>query len=129
MKTRTAFIISFLFLIILMIGVARPMNGVNAAPPAQGFVTATPGADGRILYTVIAGDSCSSVAFKHGITVQQLRQYNTRLDESCTLSIGQIMVVGLIQPAGPTTRPSATFSPPPVTSSPFQCTNQDSGFT
>src|SRR5258706_7935248 len=114
MKTRTAFIISFLFLIILMIGVALPMNGVNASPPAQGFVTATPGADGRILYTVIAGDSCSSVAFKHGITVQQLRQYNTRLDESCTLSIGQIMVVGLIQPAGSTPGRSAHLFDPTV---------------
>src|SRR5678815_703720 len=87
MKTRITFFISFLLLVILMIGVSLPMRGVNAAPPAQGFVTATPGADGRILYTVVANDTCSSVAFQHGITVQQLRQYNTRLDENCTLSI------------------------------------------
>ncbi len=124
MKIRTTFIIGFLFLIILTIGIALPMNEVNAAPPAQGFVTATPGADGRILYTVVAGDSCSSVAFKHGITVQQLRQYNTHLDEGCILSIGQPLVIGLVQPAGPTPGPAPTFAPPTVTSTPFNGTTE-----
>ena len=124
MKTRTNFIFIFLLFVVFIIGIMLPMNAVNAAPPAQGFVTATPGADGRILYTVISGDSCSSVAFKHGITVQQLRSYNTRLDESCTLSIGQVLVVGLIQPAGPTPGPSATFAPPTVTSTPFNGTTE-----
>ena len=124
MKTRTIFFISFLLLLILMIGVSLPMRGVNAAPPAQGFVTATPGVDGRILYTVVANDTCSSVAFQHGITVQQLRQYNTRLDENCTLSIGQPIVVGLVQPAGPTAGPGPTLAPPTVTATPFSGTTE-----
>lgn len=119
MKTRTTFFIAFLFLVILMIGVALPAHGVDAAPPAQGFVTATPGADGRILYTVVEGDSCSAVAFKHGITVQQLRQYNTRLDENCTLSIGEQIVIGLVQPPGPTPGPAPTLAPPTITATPF----------
>ena len=124
MKTRTAFFICFLLLVVLMIEIALPANGVNAAPPAQGFVTATPGADGRILYTVVEGDSCSVVAFKHGITVPQLRQYNTRLDESCTLSIEQQVVVGLVQPPGPTAGPAPTLAPPTVTSTPFSGTTE-----
>ena len=121
MKTRTIFFISFLLFAVLMIGVALP---VNAAPPAQGFVTATPGPDGRILYAVVAGDSCSSVAFQHGITVPQLRQYNTRLDANCTLSIGELLIVGLAQAPGPTAGPAPTLAPPTVTATPFNGTTE-----
>jgi len=124
MKTRTILFISCLLPAILTIGIALPANGVHAAPPAQGFVTATPGADGRILYTVVEGDYCSSVAFQHGITVQQLRLYNTRLDESCTLSIGQQIVVGLAQAPGPTAGPAPTLAPPTVTATPFNGTTE-----
>ena len=121
MKTRTTFFISFLLFAFLMIGVALP---VNAAPPAQGFVTATPGPDGRILYAVVAGDSCSSVAFQHGITVPQLRQYNTRLDANCTLSIGELLIVGLAPAPGPTAGPAPTLAPPTVTATPFNGTTE-----
>lgn len=124
MKTRTIFFIVFLLLVVLMIGVALPATTANAAPPAQGFVTATPGADGRILYIVVGGDSCSSVAFQHGITVQQLRIYNTRLDENCTLSIGQSLVVGLAQAPGPTAGPAPTLAPPTATATPFSGTTE-----
>lgn len=124
MKTRTTFFIVFLLLAFLTIGVALPAHGVNAAPPAQGFVTATPGADGRILYTVVSADSCSSVAFQHGITVPQLRQYNTRLDDDCTLSIGQSIVVGLAQAPGPTAGPAPTLAPPTPSATPFNGTTE-----
>ena len=124
MKIRNIFFISFLIFAIFLIGIALPVNGVNAAPPAQGFVTATPGADGRILYTVVSGDSCSSVAFQHGITVPQLRQYNTRLDDDCTLSIGQLIVVGLAQAPGPTLGPAPTLAPPTPTATPFNGTTE-----
>ncbi len=121
MKTRTTFFISFLLFVILTIGVALP---VNAAPPAQGFVTATPGADGRILYTVVSGDSCSSVAFQHGITVPQLRQYNTRLDADCTLSIGEKLVVGLAPAPEPTAGPAPTLAPLTPTATPLNETTE-----
>jgi len=124
MKIRNIFFISFLIFAIFLIGIALPVSGVNAAPPAQGFVTATPGADGRILYTVVSGDSCSSVAFQHGITVPQLRQYNTRLDDDCTLSIGQLIVVGLAQAPGPTLGPAPTLAPPTPTATPFNGTTE-----
>ena len=97
---------------------------MNAAPHAQGFVTATPGPDGRILYAVVSGDSCSSVAFQHGITVPQLRQYNTRLDANCTLSIGELLIVGLAPAPGPTAGPAPTLAPPTVTATPFNGTTE-----
>jgi len=125
MKIRSAFFIIFFLFAILLIGLALPANSVTAAPPKQGFVTSTAGPDGRILYTVVAGDNCSSVAFQHGITVQQIRQYNTRLDESCTLTIGQQIIVGLVQlQTDPTAGPSPTLAGPIPTSTPFTGTTE-----
>jgi LysM repeat protein len=125
MKNRTSLLTGFLFLSILAIGLILPAQPANAAPPAQGFVTSTPGADGRIMYTVVVDDTCSKVAFQHGITVQKLREYNTRLDEACTLSVGQQIVVGLIQPdLGPTPGPAPTLIPPTITATPFSGTTE-----
>ena len=125
MKNRTTLFMICLALAILLIGLVIPVSLANAAPPAQGFVTATPGADGRILYTVVEGDSCSTVALLHGITVQQIRQFNTRLDDSCTLTIGQQVVVGLAQlETGPTAGPSPTLAAPIATATPFNGTTE-----
>lgn len=109
----------------LLIGRILPANNVNAAPNLQGFVTNTPGPDGRILYTVVEGDNCSGVALNHGITVQQLRQYNTRLDDSCNLNIGQQLVVGLVAPiTAPTVGVIPTPTLPSVTATPFNGTTE-----
>lgn len=87
-------------------------------------MTATPAPDGRILYFVVEGDSCSTVAFKHGIAVAQLRQFNTRLDENCTLTIGQQLVVGLAVLNAPTAGPGPTLPPPTVTATPVSGTTE-----
>lgn len=108
----------FFFLTILL-----PFGGAQAAPQAQ-FITATPGPDGRILYIVVEGDSCLQVALLHGITVQQLRQFNTRLDENCTLIPGQQLVVGLAQPEAPTAGPAPTLPSPTVTATPVSGTTE-----
>jgi hypothetical protein len=125
MKIRSAIFITIFFCVILAVGVVLPANPADAAPRAQGFVTSTPGPDGRILYTVVAGDNCSSVAFQHGITVPQLRQYNTRLDDECTLTIGQQIIVGLVQlQTGPTAGPSPTLLAPIATPTLFTGTTE-----
>ncbi len=125
MKFRTALFIGFFVIAILAIGLILPANSTVAASPAQGFVTATPGADGRILYTVQEGDNCSSVAFLHSVTVQQLRLFNTRLDEACTLIPGQQIIVGLAQSqTGPTPGPLATPTLPGATATPFSGTTE-----
>jgi len=125
MKTRATLLIGCLLLAVFVLGLVFPFSKVIAAPPMQGFVTATPGADGRILYTVVGGDTCSIVAFKHGLTVPQIRQFNTRLDENCTLYIGQQLVVGLAQPETgltPETLPTPTL--PAITATPFNGTTE-----
>jgi hypothetical protein len=121
MKTRLPFIVLFLLIALLVLGISLP---VAAAPLAQGFITATPGPDGRILYTVVDGDTCSLVALKHGIGVPQLRQFNTRLDENCTLTIGQQLVVGLAAQNVPTAGPAPTLLPPTPTATPVSGTTE-----
>jgi len=121
MKIRTTLFIFLFFLILLLIGAALP---VSAAPQPQGFVTSTPGPDGRILYIVQAGDTCSQVALLHGITVTTLRQFNNRLDENCTLSVNQSLVVGLSVSNIPTAGPAPTLPSPTVTSTPVSGTTE-----
>jgi hypothetical protein len=118
--------VPFLFLTIvflLLLGLALPFRGASAAPNAQ-FVTATPGPDGRIMYVVVEGDSCLQVALLHSITVPQLRQFNTRLDEDCTLTVGQQLVVGLAQAETPTPGPAPTLPSPTATTTPVSGTTE-----
>jgi hypothetical protein len=121
MKTRLSFIIFLVLVLLLFLGISLP---VAAAPPAQGFVTATAMPDGRILYVVQEGDTCSSVALKHGIGMAQLRQFNSRLDQDCTLVIGQQLIVGLIPQNVPTAGPAPTLPQPTVTATPVSGTTE-----
>ena len=123
MNARHLVLIFSIILGLLILGINLPLHGANAAPMAQ-FVTATPGPDGRILYTVVAGDSCLQVALLHGITVQQLRQFNTRLDADCTLAVGQQLVVGLASLNAPTAGPAPTLPSPTVTPTPVSGTTE-----
>ena len=127
MKVRYIFFLILIIVLLFFIGMTLPASTAStasAAPRAQGFVTATPGLDGRILYVVVAGDSCLQVAFLHGITLPQLRQLNTRLDEDCTLIAGQQLVVGLAQPEAPTAGPAPTLPPPTFTPTPISGTTE-----
>lgn len=111
------FLVILTFLLILMLGVWLP---ANAAPTAQVIPTPTAGTDGRILYVVQAGDSCYRVAAINNITLDQLRQFNTNLDENCTLTEGQQLLIGIVSTAGtPTAGPSPTALPPTVSPTPF----------
>jgi hypothetical protein len=123
MNVRHLLFIFSIILGLLILGVSLPLRGANAAPVSQ-FVTATPGPDGRILYTVVAADSCLQIALLHGITVQQLRQFNPRLDPDCTLVIGQQLVVGLASASGPTAGPAPTLPSPTVTATPVSGTTE-----
>jgi len=124
MKVRFILFLVLIIVLLLFIGTALPASTASAAPHKQGFVTATPGPDGRILYIVLQGDSCLQVALLHGITLPQLRQLNTRLDENCTLIAGQQLVVGLAQPEAPTAGPAPTLPPATVTSTPISGTTE-----
>ncbi len=107
----------------LLLGLWLP---ANAAPGKQQVIpTATPGADGRILYIVQPGDSCFRVAAIHSITVDQLRQLNSKLDANCGLVEGQELLIGIVSLAGtPTAGPSPTPAPPTPTPTLFTGTTE-----
>src|ERR1044071_6624238 len=123
MKPRFVLFACFFILLLSFLGILLPLSDANSAPDLQ-FVTATPGPDGRILYTVVAGDSCLQIAFLHGITVPQLRQFNTRLDENCTLTVGQQLVVGLVSSTIATAGPVATLTSTTLTATPVSGTTE-----
>lgn len=99
----------------------------NAAPPAQvQYATPTPGQDGRIIYIVQPGDTCTRVTLLNGISEQILRQLNSKLDENCTLIEGQELLIGLAETSGgtPTPGPSPTPLPPTASPTPFTGTTE-----
>src|SRR3989304_5045848 len=97
----------------------------NAAPAMQQFLTPTPGADGRIIYVVQPGDNCFRVAALNGITVDQLRQLNSKLDENCTLIAGQELLIGIGSLAGaPTPGLGSALGTPTVTPTPLSGTTE-----
>jgi len=116
------FFILLILVTLLMVGLWLP---ANAAPSVQQFPTATPGLDGRILYVVQAGDNCFRVAALNSITIEQLRQLNSKLDENCTLIVGQELLVGIVSISGtPTAGPSPTLSAPTITPTPLTGTTE-----
>ena len=124
MNPKRLFIL-FTLVSLLLFGLWLP---ASAAPGMQQTdPTATPGADGRILYIVKAGDNCFRVAALHSITIEQLRQLNSKLDADCTLIEGQELLIGIISVAGtptPGASPTpgfATVTPTPLTGTTEVC--------
>ncbi len=121
MKLRPVVIVGIFLITLVLFGISLP---AQAAPSPQGvqFATSTPLPDGRILYQVQAGDSCIRIALLNGISVEQLRQLNTKLNPACSnLITGDILLIGTGGPSvvSPTPGPSPTPLPPTVTPTPF----------
>lgn len=110
------FAILFLLMSLLVFGLWLP---AGAAPKTQQYLTPTPGTDGRIIYVVQPGDNCFRVAALHGISVDVLRQLNSRLDENCTLVEGEELLIGIVAAATPTVQANLTPSTPTVTPTPL----------
>lgn len=85
----------------------------------QQFATPTPGPDGRIIWIVEEGQSCSQISTLTGVPLNQLRALNN-LDESCLLSPGDELVIGTGGPVSsePTSVPGATATQAPATETP-----------
>lgn len=78
----------------------------RAEIPAQvQYQTPTAGADGRILYKVVAGDSCLRIELLTGVKIDTLKTLN-KLDDACTLREGQELLLGVV-----TVAPTATTNP------------------
>lgn len=116
MRQKTFLPLGLLLVFGLLLLMAIP---AAANPQAQAFYqTPTPGPDGRIIYTVKAGDSCLSISLLTGMDITQLRLLNN-LDEECFLSEGQELLLGVIEEVEPTAGPSPTPTQSPPTPTPF----------
>ncbi len=92
-----------------------------AASPAQqvAYPSPTPGPDGRIIYIVKAGETCTEISLLYGVTVEYIRSTNL-LDENCTLREGQALMIGVGAPSSvsPTPGPAPTATPNLPTATP-----------
>lgn len=110
---RLLYITALALTLFLLASVSLPAQASGPSQLPQ-FSTPTPGADGRILYTVQAGDSCYRIEALTGVPVSQLRALNPQLDENCTLTPNQQLLIGMGGPSGgatPTTGAEATATP------------------
>jgi hypothetical protein len=93
---------------------------VAAAPAGQvAYPSPTPGPDGRIIYVVKAGETCTQISLLYGVSVEFIRTTNL-LDENCTLREGQELMIGVGGPSqiSPTPNPAATAMPATPTATP-----------
>ena len=102
------------------LSVSVALTAQASGPQQQQLVTPTPGPDGRIVWIVTEGQNCTQIATVAGITLAQLRGLNG-LDQNCSLTVGQSLVIGTGGPGGSTpisNGPAATATPAPPTPSP-----------
>jgi len=125
MKIRCILAVSLLLVFFLLLGFSLSAQASPAAQLPQ-YATPTPGPDGRIIYIVKEGDNCTSIILKNGITEQQLRALNSKLDAKCFVLAGQELLLGLGGPTvfTPTPGPSPTPLPASPTPTPFTGTTE-----
>jgi LysM repeat protein len=117
MKTRLVLVI-----LLLLTGVVLLWSQIPAAasPVSQvAYPSPTPGPDGRIIYKVKAGETCTQISLLYGVSVEYIRTTNL-LDENCTLREGQDIMIGVGGPSiiSPTPNPAATVTPATPTATP-----------
>ena len=116
-QKKFIFIFTFIIAGILLVWTILP---VAASPQPQAYyLTPTPGADGRIIYTVKAGDTCISVTLLNNISLDQLRKLNNITGAECPLIVGQKLVLGIVENPTATPGPSPTPKPLLPTPTPF----------
>jgi hypothetical protein len=109
----------FLFTLALLAGFSLTAQAAGDSQLPQ-YATPTPGADGRIIYIVQPGDNCLRIQLLTGVPIDQLRTLN-RLDEACSITEGQQLVIGFVELANttPTAGPAPTATPALPTPTPF----------
>src|SRR5512143_3299029 len=124
MKIGSAFLVTILMAALLALAISLP---AHAGPVQQQFATNTPLPDGRILYKVQAGDTCTKIQLLYGVSFEELRQLNQNINADCTNIIeGQEILVGT---GGPAAAPSITPGPSPTAGIPTPTPTPLSGTT
>lgn len=114
-------------LALLMVGAVLVLGqrDVHGSALQQGsYQTATPNADGQILYTVQEGDTCIRVFLLTGVSVDDIIALND-LGPDCDIFSSQQLLLAQLDPITPTPEgpvPTVTLGPP--TPTPFEGTGQ-----
>ena len=113
------FLYAFLILAALVFFGMRVPAGASPALQVQ-YATPTAGPDGRIIYIVQPGDTCTRISLLNNISIDQLLQLNPVLDENCLLQVGTELMLGIGGPAAvsPSPGPAPTQEPPTITPTP-----------
>ncbi len=123
MKIKLFLLFSVPILIALLVGLSFSAQAAESPQGIGQYQTPTAESDGRIIYTVGDGDNCVRISLLNGITENQLRAMNPELDETCTVIVGQRLVIGVggpaaeptVTPGGPTAVPTqAQPTPTPL---------------
>lgn len=117
-KTLSMILVSSGLLLVLLSVLSTP---ASAAPQAQltPFPTPTPAADGRIMYTVQAGDTLWRIAAVTEMSMDEIRQLNGLAPDE-VIQEGQLLLLGVAEAApveGATAEPGeagAAASPTPT---------------
>lgn len=111
---------------LFMIGMLLPGLGTagraaaESGPPPQsqtGFVTPTPGPDGRVVYIVREGDDLWTIAALSGKSLEELMALNG-IQPGDYIIPGMELVLGFGGPVQPTSGPGAPASPTPIPATP-----------
>lgn len=86
-------------------------TGGDQPASSGGYVLATPDASGRIIHTVQAGDTLSGIAFRYGVSVDQIRQLNNLTSDIVQLD-SQLIITAGDEPVA-TSEPATESTAPP----------------
>lgn len=103
----------------MLLGLLAWLAVAGRPAQAQGFVTPTPGPDGKIIYIVKDGDALWTIAALSGKSVEELMALNG-IQAGDFLRPGMELLLGIAGPAQPTEAPEARPTPTsiPVTPTP-----------
>jgi hypothetical protein len=96
----------FALLLFIAVWALAAAPAVASPQPQVFYQTPTPDADGRIIYTVREGESCTSISLLTQTDINELR-LNNNLDANCSLNVGQKLILRVVevQTPEPTTAP------------------------
>lgn len=103
-------------IVLLLIGtfgliVVHPSNQVYAQTPVS---TPTPDSEGRIYYTVQAGEFCATISEKLNVDLATLKSLNG-LDDNCVILEGQKLLIAQVEKPTSTAMSAPTLMPAEIT--------------
>lgn len=117
MRNKKRFIsVTLSALMLIMFLASAPSFKLDNALAQTTYATPTPDAEGRILYTVEEGDTCTRIFLLTNVPISDIILLNN-LDQACTIQPGQKLLIGRVEGIDltQTALPTATTPPELIT--------------